>query len=69
MTVGYLPWVPALLYQVHHAGSGPQSLKMLDAIAIFTEMMTSLYWVIAFALMLPLIIVAIGRMTAVGPIW
>ena len=61
--LGYLPWVPALLYQVRHGGSGPQSVNLIIAIRVFTEMMTSLPSLIAFSLMLPLMIVAIGRLT------
>ncbi len=59
---GYAPWVPALLYQVRHAGYGPRSVNLLEATSVFAEMMTSLPSVVVLGLMLPLIVVAIGRL-------
>ncbi len=60
--VGYAPWVPALLFQVRHAGYGPRSVNLLEATSVFAEMMTSLPSVVVLGLMLPLIVVAIGQL-------
>jgi mannosyltransferase len=51
---GYAPWAPILLHQVRYAGYGPRPVNVLEAIAVFAEMMTSLHLMVVLVLVLAL---------------